>query len=284
MSKVLVIGSTGKTGLPLVKKLVAAGVQVRALIRDEKKRSLLPAEAEVVVGDLDNVASLDAAMAGIEKVYLASSAFERQAEQQMNALEAAKRSGVKHIVKLAAMGTSPYSPVQLMVWHAQIEEAIQNSGIPYTFLHPHAFMDNLLGDAMTIKAQGAIFSPLGETSIPMISSEDIAELAFHVLTTYGHEGQIYEITGGEALNYGQIAAIFSEVLGKAVAYQAIPFDAARSGMAQSGVPKWFADDMLMLMEMWQAGEGVEVKDTVQKLTGKTPKTFTEFISEHKNKF
>ncbi len=284
MAKILVIGATGKTGLPLVKKLVAAGAQVRALIRDEKKRNLLPAEAEIVIGDLDNVESLDSAMAGVEKVYLASSAFDRQSEQQIHAVEAAKRNGVKHIVKLAAMGSSPYAPVQLLVWHAQIEEAIQNSGMAYTFLHPHAFMDNLLGDALTIKSQGAIFSPLGETPIPMIWSEDIAEVACHVLTTYGHEGQTYDLTGGEALNYGQIAATFTEVLGKPVGYVPVPFEAARSGMAQAGVPKWFADDMIMLMEMWQAGEGVEIKDTVQKLTGKTPKTYAEFIAENKNKF
>ena len=110
--------------------------------------------------------------------------------------------GVKHIVKLSVLGTAPDSPVSLLRWHAEIEEHIRKSGINYTFLHPHFFMENLLANAESVKKDGALYSPLGETKVSPVSIRDVVAVAATILREGGHVGKTYTLTGPEALSYG----------------------------------------------------------------------------------
>ena len=282
---ILITGATGNTGLPLAKQLTTAGVPVRAMIHTPEKRSMVEGNTvEVAVGDFKNRASLEQALKGIESAYLVSPPSLDQVRVQTAFVDTAKAMGVKHIVKLSALGTAPDSPVGLLRWHAEIEDHIRRSGLKYTFLHPHFFMENLLANAGSVKTDGAIFSPLGDALISPISVEDIAAVAVKALTEGVHVDKTYTLTGPEAVTYADIARTLGGIVGKPVRYVPVPFDAALKGMIKAGYPDWFAADLIRLMRTWSEGRGNLVSVYVERLTGHKPISIKEFFARHKDQF
>lgn len=282
---ILIAGATGNTGLPLVKQLSAAGVPVRAMVHTPEKKSMVEGNTvEVSAGDFKNRASLEQALKGIESAYLVSPPSLDQVRDQTAFVDAAKAMGVKHLVKLAALGTAPDSPVGLLRWHAEIEDHIRRSGLKYTFLHPHFFMENLLANAGTVKKDGAIYSPLGDALISPISVEDIAAVAAKALTEGVHLEKTYTLTGPEAVSFSDIAWTLGGVIGKPVRYEKVPFDAALKGMVQGGYPDWLAADLIRLMQTWAEGKGSMVSVYVERLTGNKPISIREFFARHKSLF
>ena len=282
---ILITGATGNTGLPLVKQLSAGGVPIRAMLHTpEKKRMVEGSMVEVVVGDFKNRASMEQAMQGIESAYLVSPPSLDQVRDQTAFVDAAKAMGVKHIVKLSALGTAPDSPVGLLRWHAEVEEHIRGSGLQYTFLHPHFFMENLLANAGTVKKEGTIYSPLGDASISPVSVGDIAAVAAAVLTKGEHAGKTYTLTGPEAVTFAGIAWTLGGVIGKPVRYVQVPFDAALQGMVQAGYPDWLAAELVKLMQTWSEGKGSSVSLQGERLTGLTPVSIAQFFAKHKSLF
>lgn len=279
---ILVTGATGNTGIPLVAQLANTGKDFRVMVHTEEKSALVKkGRAEVVIGDFNDPASLERALEGVERAYLVTRASPHMAKQQKTFVDAAKKQGLRHIVKLAALGTAPDSPVGLLRQHAEVEEYIKKSGIAYTFLRPHFFMENLLGSINTIKSESAIYSPLGDAGISAISIEDIAAAALRTLTEDGHANQTYTLTGPEAVSYGRIANILGEVIGRKVAYIPVSYDTARSSMVKSGMPEWLADDLVRLMKTWAQGAGAVVTADVEKITGRKPISLKEFFLKHK---
>jgi uncharacterized protein YbjT (DUF2867 family) len=281
---ILVTGSTGKVGSELVRQLSAKGARVRALVRDPAKGAALEAPGvEIARGDLGDPASLDAAMQGIERVFLLSSVDQQQAELQGNVVQAAKRAGVRHVVKLGAAGTSLDSPITVARLHAQTEKDIEASGIPYTFLKPALFMQFLVGHAPTIKSDGAFYMPMRDGKVPMVDLRDIATVAATVLTTSGHEGKAYTLTGPEALSMSEAAQKLAAAIGKPVEYVDVPPDAARQAMIAQGIPEWFVEDLLELMEVFAAGYAAAVSLDVKNVTGRA-RTFDEFARDFARAF
>lgn len=284
-AEILITGATGNTGLPLVKHLAAAGVPVRALVHSPAKKSLVEHKnVETIVGDFAIAGLIERALEGISRAYLVSPASPDQVKYQINFVNSAKIMGIKHLVKLSAFGTAPDSPVGLLRWHAEIEEHIRKSGINYTFLHPHFFMENLLAYTGSVIKDGAIYSPLGETRISMISVQDIAGAAAAILTDGGHVGMTYILTGPEALNFAEIAGALGDIIGKPVKYVQVPYEAAKAGMIKAGMPAWFAEDLVRTMESWRNGAGSIVSNYVEKLTGRKPMSVQDFFMRHRSGF
>jgi uncharacterized protein YbjT (DUF2867 family) len=199
---VLITGATGKTGLHLVEQLADRKIAFRALAHSALKAPILKKwTTDVLVGDYGDKAAMEQAFEGIERVYLVSPLSQDQFTVQTALAAIAKRRGVKHIVKLSALGASSKSPVGLLRAHAEIEEYVRKSGVAWTFLHPHYFMENLLMNAESVIRDGAIYSPLRDATISAISIHDIAAVAAEVLTGTGHEGRTYTLTGPESLGY-----------------------------------------------------------------------------------
>ncbi|HEX8904304.1 MAG TPA: SDR family oxidoreductase [Longimicrobiaceae bacterium] len=281
---ILVTGATGKVGSALVEQLAARGEAVRVLARSpEKARAQLPAGVEVAQGDLKDRPSLDAAFAGVDRLFLLAATDRQQVEMERNAIDAAKRAGVKHIVKLSVLGADEQSPVVLARWHRQVERELAESGIPFTLLQPTFFMQNFLGSAGTIQSDGAIYAPVrGKTSF--VDARDIAAVAVAALTEEGHAGKTYVITGPEAITYGQAAERISAATGKPVRYVEVPEEAARAAMIQSEIPDWYADDLIALFGIINAGWTEEVVDTVRTVARKEPITFDQFARDHAHVF
>jgi uncharacterized protein YbjT (DUF2867 family) len=282
---ILVTGATGNTGLPLVEQLANTGQPFRAMVHSAKNEGLAKkGKAATVAADFGDIPSLERALEGIDRAYLVSPASPDMANYQKNFVDAAKKTGLKHIVKLAGLGTALDSPVGLLRRHADIEEYIKKSGIAYTFLRAHFFMENLLGSAATVKNEGAIYSPLGEARVSPISVQDIAAVALKALTEDGHAGKTYTLTGPESVTYGRIAEIFGGVIGRKITYIPVSYEMALDGMIKSGMPEWFAEDLVRLLKSWSDGKGNILSTDVEKITGRKPISLKEFFFKHKSLF
>ncbi|MBM4386641.1 MAG: SDR family oxidoreductase [Deltaproteobacteria bacterium] len=288
IGNILITGATGNTAKPLIENLYEKGYRVRALVHSPSKRGMIERTGvEVVTGDYNDQASLEKALQGIERVYLVSPTTENTVAMMKNFVDTAKKKGVKRIVKLSAFGVSPESPINILRWHAGIEECIREADIICTCLHPHFFMENLLMNAESVKNEGAIHSPLGDTGIGMISVRDIAEIAARALTEEGHAGSTYRLTGPEAITFREIAETLTEVTGRKVNYvkvSKVSFEAAKENMMKMGMPGWFADDIVSLMKSWTRTKTGAVTDDYKKETNRIPTSFMEFCRRNRSAF
>jgi uncharacterized protein YbjT (DUF2867 family) len=196
---------------------------------------------------------------------------------QGNMVKAARRAGTPHMVKFSVLGADPRSACRILSDHGQIEKQIEASGLPFTHLRPNTFMQNLLMFAGTIK-QGNFALPAGETRMSTVDIRDIAAVAVQVLTGSGHAGKTYEITGPEALSYGDMARKLTAVLGKPVQYVNLTPADFKSGMLQWGVPEWMADGMNELYASY-TGYQAAITDVVATVGKKQPTTFDQFARD-----
>ncbi|MDQ3684356.1 MAG: SDR family oxidoreductase [Acidobacteriota bacterium] len=278
---ILITGATGTVGSELVKQLAASGTRARALVRNRAKATSLEQTGfEVAEGDLAKPETLEAALQGVERVFLLSSPGPQMVTAEGNLVEAAKRAGVKHVVKLSAIGAAADSSLMLGWWHGQIEKQIEESGLAFTHLRPNSFMQNFLGFAPTIKAHDAFYAPMKDAQSSVVDARDIAAVAKAALTEAGHENQIYTITGPEALSYTEIAEKLSSVLGRKISYVDVPPEAAKKGMMDAGMPEWFAEALNELYAAWTEGYGAIVTDVVRDVAKKESITFDGFARDY----
>jgi uncharacterized protein YbjT (DUF2867 family) len=226
------------------------------------------------------VASLEAALEGIDAALLLSAPTPDTVEVQQRFVDAAKRAGVGRVVKFSATGAAPAARARFCDWHGRVEHYIESSGLAWTHLRPTFFMQNLLGFAGMIRG-GTIYQPTGQGRAPFVDVRDIAAVAAHVLAEEGrHDGQAYGITGPQALGYADVAATFARVLGRPVNYVDVPATAAKQSMMQAGMPEWQADAINELSEEMKQGHFATVTDVVERVGKKKPVTLEQFVREN----
>jgi uncharacterized protein YbjT (DUF2867 family) len=275
---ILVTGATGTVGREVVAQLLANGVKVRAMTRQPAKAKF-DDRVDVVKGDFDAPASLAAAVEGTEKVFSLTFGPRTAAHEESLAGEA-RKAGVRHIVKLSALGGDGETRNDIRKWHDQGEEAIRASGIPCTVLRPGAFMSNALHWRDSIRREGKVYSNYGEGKLPPVHPRDIAAVAVRALTGSGHEGKVYPLTGPQALSVGEQVAILSDAIGRHLVYVAVTDDAARRGMEQSGMPPFLVDALLPFAAFIRSGRAAEVLPTVGAVAGRAPFTFRDWAREN----
>lgn len=282
---ILLTGATGNVGSHLLSELSRGGHPVRALVRSaEKADTLRGYDCETAIGDFDDPASLHRACAGVDRVFLLSPAGERMAEQEKAVVEAAAAAhGQVRVVKLAAAGYHQ-GRTALGEQHAAVVEHLRASGLPHTVLAPSVFMQNTLAWAGSISETGQFATPAGDGAVSHVDSRDVAAVAAHVLTTDGHEGASYTVTGPEALTYTQVAERFSSALDKPVRYQDVPPAAAREAMVAAGMSPWLADSLVELTTVYRSGGAAVTTDEVQKATGRPARSFEDFLRDHRAAF
>jgi len=233
-----------------------------------------------VEGDLADPASLDGLLRGIETVFLLTGNGADLAALQIAAIRAAAKAGVERVVKLSALGASPRSNSPIGRAHFEAEQALIATGMRWTILRPHVFMQNLLAQAPAIR-QGRVVAASGDGKIPFVDTRDIAAVAARVLTQSGHDGESYVLTGPEALSYHDVARILSEVVGRSVTYEALSLEEARERMTRAGDPSWSIEGLLALAGYQRAGGPTAVvHDTVQRILGRPPRSLAEFARDH----
>lgn len=282
MKPILVTGATGATGSEVVRQLAARGVPVRALVRDPAKAGAIAALPGVtlVKADLADPQSLAAALVGIERAYLVTSPDPAQVALHSNFFKAAKAAGVKHIVRHSGLGADVGSAINLGRWHGESERELEASGIAWTHLQPHLFMQFFHNHAASIREQGVFYAPLGDAAVSMVDLRDIAAAAVVALTEPGHEGRRYAITGPAAVSFAEAAATLSAALGKPVQYIAVTPDQAREAMLGSGMPAWLASDLANMFGYFATGQAAFVSPAVAQLTGTPGRSFADFVRDN----
>jgi uncharacterized protein YbjT (DUF2867 family) len=278
---ILISGATGRVGSATLKQLANRGMPVRALVRNAEKAALVAGPlVEAVIGDLAQPHSLDAALNGVTAALLVSPLDPHQVTLQGNFIDAATRAGRVHVVKISGLGTALDSPVRSGRWHAQTEQYLADSGLPFTHLRPPFFMQNILRFAPTVRASGEFSGSLNQGKVAMIDVDDIAAVAATALTTSAHVGKTYVLTGPEALSYADIAEKLSRILGRTVTYRDTPLEVMRQRLLASGMPAWHVDVQVDFSTALRAGHASIVTNTVEAATGKPARTFEQFIRDH----
>jgi uncharacterized protein YbjT (DUF2867 family) len=275
---ILVTGATGLNGSELVRRLSARGVPVRALVRSTTRAEVLSSlpNVEIVEGDMARPETLTGALRGVDRAMLISSSDPAMLEVQSNFIEAARRAGVKHVVKLSGIIPELDSPFRFARMHAEIEQRLEASGMAFTHLRAGEFMPAYFRQVPSIVAKGALFLPMEDAKIASVDVGDIAEVAFIVLTSPGHEGKIYPLTGPEALSMAEVAEKLSVATGKNIQYHNVtPEDAKRAHLA-AGIPLYNADALAELFAERRKGKEAQVSPLIQTIIGRRATSFEEF--------
>ena len=282
---ILITGATGNNGQDLIRQLTAIGQRVRALVRKPTEATKLDgSNIEVAAGDFDQPESLEAAFQGVEKAFLLTPVAERFVQWQKDFIQAAQRAKIKHLVKFSAMGAHARSASELLKLHAETDEVLRGSGVPFTILQPNGFYQNMLSLANTIKAQGEFYWPLKNASQSTVDIRDISAVAVKVFVSSGHEGKTYVITGPEALTFQEAAEKLSAVLGRKIQYVDVPISAVADGMRKSGMPDWNVHAVSELLAYFASGAVATVTDTVPRLLGRPATSFEQFVKDHREAF
>jgi uncharacterized protein YbjT (DUF2867 family) len=278
---ILVTGATGNNGSEIVKLLAAQNVPVRAMVRDRQKASeIAAANVAVVEADFDRPETLLNTLDGVERAFLVTNSSERAQAQQMAFVEAAKQSGVAHIVKLSQYAADANSPVRFLRYHAAVEAAIQASGMAYTFLRPNLFMQGLLNFRSTIATKNAFYAAIGDAKVSIVDVRDIAEVAVAALTSSEHEGKTHDLTGSQALTHAEMAQAISNAIGRQITFIDIPPDTMLDILLKSNFPTWQAEGLIEDYAHYQRGEAAIIASGVQDATGKAPRSFETFARDY----
>ncbi|HET6373843.1 MAG TPA: SDR family oxidoreductase [Candidatus Polarisedimenticolia bacterium] len=278
---ILVTGAGGTVGRELVRSLTAMQAPFRAGYRSAEKAQLArSAGMDAVVFDYERLDSIRAALEGVDGVFLLSS----QPGLEPALVREAKPAGVRRLVKLSVWG-APTEAFSFARQHRPVERAIESSGVPYTFLRPNGFFQNILNFySTTIRAQGAFYIPAGEARISHIDARDIAAVAARTLLDDGHAGMSYELSGPEALTYSEIAEKLSAAAGKTIRYVDLPEAEFRAGLLAAGADPAAAEALIDLVHYYIAGQAGTISPAVLKITGREPIPFDRFARDHADAF
>jgi uncharacterized protein YbjT (DUF2867 family) len=278
---ILVTGATGTIGSQLFRRLLAAGEHPVAFVRDpQRARARLGDAADLVVGDLDSPETLEAALAGVERVFLLTRQSARQPDWERNVIDAAVRAGARHLVKLSVFRADQRSPLQIARQHHDIERSLERSGLSYTIIRPVFLTQNLLG----MVHSGAIRTAAEDGRVAMVDARDVAAVAVAALRGRGHERSTYTLTGPQSLTFDEVADMVTQQSGHPVRHLRVPADAVRQAVQRGGMEDWFAEDMARLHQMLAAGYEDLVTDDVRAATGTSPGTLAEFARDFADHF
>ncbi len=282
MKKILVTAATGHLGGAVVDFLatrVPAGTVI-VMVRDAAKADNLKAKGVAVrQGDYYDKASLVKAFEGIDTLlFISSGSLDDRLGQHLNVVEAARAKGVKHIVYTGVVRANPATRFTPGVDHYQTEEAIKQSGIPYTFFRNTFYIEvlpMLLGDALT---SGQWYYAAGNARANFASRTDMAEALANVLVApQGHVNKTYEITAAKAYTFEKLAEVLSTIAGKTVTYTSISFDALRDGLAKSGMPEAYVPMLVGMAEAIATGEFDIADPSLETLLKRKPVDVADYL-------
>jgi len=279
---VLVTGATGTVSTALLAELKGKpGIRPRALVHNAGKAAALVEEGfEVAVGDLEEPETLDAAFEGVDILWLLTPASALEPSLGSNAVNAARKAKVKHIVRNSAIKAAHDAPNRNGRLHAQVEDAVKASGIPWTILRPHYYMQNLLSSAGSVASDGILYMNMGGAPVGMIDARDVGVLAARVIEDpSSHAAKIYNPTGPESSTMQDAAETLGLVLGKPVQYVALPQDAARDAMLGFGLSRWFVGNVVDYGRVYSQGWGDFVTNDFAAVTGQRARSFKQFATD-----
>jgi uncharacterized protein YbjT (DUF2867 family) len=279
--RILITGATGTVGGAVLDRLGGAGADVRVLTRDASKaRALRERGVEAAVADFLQPETLAPALEGVRVIFLLTPISPAQVAQASNVITAARETGRSpRVVRVSVQKAAHDAPMRVARQHAEVEDVLRASGLPYTILRPQSFMQNTLMAAPSVAAEGAIYQPFGRGRLAMTDARDVGQVAARVLTETGHEGRTYTLTGPAAISFEDVARALSEALGKAVRYVDVPLEAAKAAMLRRGISEWLADALIEYAEAHSQGYSDYTTDDVPRLMGHPATPYARFARD-----
>lgn len=252
---IVVTGPTGNTGRMVIEGLRARAIPFRAMVRDEGRRSALDAQGfPTVHGDFSDRASLVRALDGADTAYLVCTPDERLVPCETAFIAAAREAGVQRVVKCSAHSAAHDAGSPNLRAHARIEDDLKASGLRWTIVRPHGFMQTFFWmSAPMVMEHGVLSYPAGDGPLPLIDLRDVGEAMLTVLTRDGFDGSAFDLTGPEALRPSQMADALSVAFGRTITYVDGPLEALDGIMRQMGVPDAPREHVLWCFREQRAG-------------------------------
>lgn len=273
MTTTLLIGASGTVGSALATRLAAAGHTVR------RATSRTPNAADQVQLDVVTQAGLAQAFAGVDRAFLlAPPGHANQHELLGPLIEEAQRQRLDKLVLMTAMGANadPSAPMR------RAELQLEASGLPFNIIRPNWFMQNFHTFWLAgIREQATIFLPTGTAKGSFIDARDIAAVAAVLLDGHAHDGADFDLTGTQALDHDEVAAILSQAAGRTIRYQDIAPEAMLAGLLGAGLPAPYAEFLVTILGYFRAGYAERRTDAVQRLTGRAPIAFERYADDHR---
>ena len=282
---ILVTGATGTVGRNVVEHLVKRGADVRALVRDPAKANL-PAGVTVAKGDLLDVDSLRSAFSGVSTLFLLNAVAADEFTQALIALNLAREAGIERIVYLSVIHSDAYVNVPHFAGKFGVERMIEQMGFKATILRPAYFMSNerMIKDVVT--GYGIYPMPIGRKGLAMIDPRDIGEIAAIELLRRERSAtplplERINLVGPDTLTGADAAAVWSQVLGRTIAYPGDDTAAFEKNLRQF-MPSWMAFDMRLMSERFLTEGMIPEAGDVERLTrllGRRLRSYRDFVAE-----
>ena len=286
---IAVVGATGNTGRAVVKELKALGQNPVCVVRNaEKAREVLGADAKTAVAELTDRAALEKALQGVESLFVVTGHNPQMVEQQNNVLDAALKAGAKYLVRVGGGRAVAVADSESVVGrgHAAIEERLRGSGIKWVILRPGLFMQNVMGQAASIKNDGKmVMSFAKDLPVALIDVRDTGAVGARILIDPApHAGKVYEFTG-KLTTFGEFAEVFSQVLGKPITYVAITPEQAEQGMKSRNMPDWLIAHLVTIAKLGASGAfSTENTKPIEDIVKRPPITTRQFVEDFKAAF
>jgi NAD(P)H dehydrogenase (quinone) len=275
---ILITGAAGHVGRRLAEILSQRGIATRLMGRDLAKLPKLP-NAEAVRGDYTNIESLDNAMKDIDRAFIVSGHSEpgQRAREHRNAIQAAARANVKHLIYTSFQGAAPDSKFPYSRDHYETEKYLAESGVPFTALRDSMYMDML---AEMPDKNGLIRGPAGNGAAAFVSREDVAQVSAVLLTSPKPLTGTPDITGPEALTMAEAVRRLSVIAGRTLRFEDESMEEGRKWRLATGAKEWEVDTWVGSYAAIAASELAPVSDTVNQITGRPPLTLEEYFRQH----
>ncbi|CAJ0874238.1 NAD(P)H azoreductase [Ralstonia sp. LMG 32965] len=280
---ILVTGATGRVGRQVVHQLANRGADVRALVRDPAKAD--PASVNVVQGDMLDLDSLRRAFVGVRTLFLLNAVAGDEFTQALLALNVARESGVERVVYLSVMHAERFVNVPHFAVKSGAERMIEQMGFSATILRPAYFMDNEHMVKDVIVNHGVYPMPIGSKGVAMVDTRDIAEVAaIELMRRDAAPGklpiEIINLVGPDTLTGPELASIWSETLGRPVAYGGDDPTGFERNLTNF-LPKWMAYEMRLMAERYVSDGMVPQAGDVERLTallGRPLRSYRDFAA------
>jgi len=278
VNTIAVTGATGELGGRVAQRLAERGISQRLIVRDAARAPQLPlAEIAVASGYADREA-MTVAMRGVDTLFLVSA---REAPDRISdhvsVVDAAASAGVRRIVYTSFLRCSPRSTFTFGRDHYATEQHIVATALDFTFLRDSLYLDYL---PFMSGADGVIAGPAGDGRLAAVARDDVADAAVAVLTSGGHNGRTYDLTGPKARTLTEYAAQIAAASGRSVTFRNETLDEAYAARAKYNAPKWEVDGWVSSYAAIGAGELSVVSDDITGLIGRPAMTLPEFLAAH----
>ena len=282
--KVLVLGGTGTVGSQVVRELLSRNVEVKVLTRSVESAAKLPQNVQPEIGNLLEPKTIRRVFQDVDGVFLLNAVSPTETHEGLMAVNGARMAGAKRIVYLSVphLEAAPHLPH--FGSKLPVEYTTKKSGIPFTILRPNNFYQNDYWFQQALVEYGVYPQPIGDVGLSRVDVRDIAEAAAIALTEPGHEGKTYHIAGAEPQTGTSTAEIWSQALGKQIAYAGNDLEEWER-QTLTFLPAWMTFDFKLMYEFFQkegllaTAEDIELQT---RLLGHEPRKFEDFARETAN--